>query len=75
WIRYYGLDDPTRFIDDLEWVLRTIQKAIFKRLQLPPAVVISRGSFGNDFRESQVNFQQTDKYQELRQLILAMKEN
>lgn len=72
WMKYYGLDNPKLFIDDLEWVIRTMQKAVFKRLQLPPAVVVSRGSFGNDFRESQVQFQPSNRYIELRNKILNM---
>lgn len=72
WIRYYGLDKPKAFIDDLEWVMRTVQKGIFKRIQLPPSIVISRGSFGNDFREAQVQFQSSNKYEELKKQILEM---
>ena len=46
WLTYYGLDDPRAFIDDLEWVLRTMQGAVFKRIQFPPLIMISRGAFG-----------------------------
>ncbi len=73
WIKYYGLDDPKKFIDDLEWVLSTMKKAVFKRLQMPPIVLVSRGSFGNDFRESQINTIPSMKYMDLKEKILLMK--
>lgn len=73
WIRYYGLDNPKKFIDDFEWVLSTMQKAIFKRLQMPPIVLVSRGSFGNDFREAQIKTIPSMKYMDLKEKILFMK--
>lgn len=71
WVKYYGLDDPQLFIADLEWVLRTVSQNVFKRYQMPPIVMVSRGAFGNDFRESQLQAELTDRYHELKQLILA----
>ena len=38
WVRFYGLGDPQAFIDDLEWVVRTIHNAAFKRIQACPAI-------------------------------------
>jgi hypothetical protein len=52
---YYGLDDPMSFIEDFKWFVKTWQKAIFKRIQSPPLITISRGSFGYDYRESQIS--------------------
>lgn len=72
WIPYYGLDDPKAFIDDLEWVLASIQKSVFKRLQAPPIITVTRGSFGNDFRESQGTIEHTARYLSLREQILHM---
>lgn len=45
WIHFYQLT-PKAFVDDLEWVLRTMQNAVFKRIQMPPIVMISRGVSG-----------------------------
>ncbi len=59
WLTYYGLDNSESFYKDLEWVLSTMQKAVFKRVQSPPIVLISRGSFGTDFREVQGKFYQS----------------
>ncbi|MFV0382206.1 MAG: NAD(+) synthase [Breznakia sp.] len=72
WICYYGLDNPKLFIEDLEWVIHTMHTAIFKRIQMPPIVVLSRGAFGNDYRESQIAFTKSDVYQTLRKKILKM---
>lgn len=38
WVRFYGLDEPSAFIDDLTWVLRSMRTAAFKRIQAPPAI-------------------------------------
>ncbi|MFV0479099.1 MAG: NAD(+) synthase [Anaerorhabdus sp.] len=53
WLTYYGLDDPDLFYSDLKWIVETMNKAIFKRIQMPPIVLVSRGGFGSDFREVQ----------------------
>ena len=73
WIRYYQLDEPRKFIEDLEWVLNTFNRNVFKRYQVPPVVMVSRGAFGNDFRESQLSCDRSDRYKELREKILNMK--
>lgn len=73
WLKYYHLDDGEAFIKDLEWVLRQLRISVFKRIQMPPIITISRGAFGLDFRENQMNLQQTSKYIELREAILKKK--
>ena len=72
WLRHYGLDEPEAFIQDLEWVLRTMQGAVFKRIQFPPLILISRGAFGSDVREAQMRPEATKRYRQLREQILAM---
>lgn len=72
WVRYYGLDDPKAFIEDLEWVLRQMRISVFKRIQMPPNITLSRGSFGFDFRENQAVYEQTDSYNKLKKQILAL---
>lgn len=71
WIRYYRLDDPQKFIEDLEWVLQKFQLGVFKRLQTPPIVMVSRGCFGSDFRENQVSYEKSNTYLALKEAILA----
>ncbi|MDH6366330.1 MULTISPECIES: NAD(+) synthase [unclassified Breznakia] len=70
WIRYYHLDDGKAFIEDLEWFLKQIANSVFKRIQMPPIVSLSRGAFGNDYREAQLGVIQSKRYQELKEKIL-----
>jgi len=56
WMIYYGLDNPNKFIEDIRWFMKSWHTAIFKRIQFPPIVTISRGSFGYDYRESQIPY-------------------
>jgi hypothetical protein len=39
---------------------------------MPPNITVTRGSFGNDFRENQGAYEQTARYRELREAILAL---
>jgi NAD+ synthase (glutamine-hydrolysing) len=41
------------WIDDLQWVERQVRINIFKRIQSPPIIVVSKRAFGFDLRESQ----------------------
>lgn len=50
----YGLDDPKAFVRDFRWFIRNWQLGIFKRIQFPPILTVSRGAFGFDYRESQL---------------------
>ena len=66
----YKLDDPQAFIQDLEWFIKTMERAVFKRIQAPPIIILSKGSFGYDIRESQLPVFWTDRYQNLKKQIL-----
>lgn len=72
WIRYYHLDEGTKFIEDLEWILRQMKTATFKRLQMPPILVVSNHGFGASKLESQGMLEGTKTYQELKAQILAL---
>jgi NAD+ synthase (glutamine-hydrolysing) len=72
WMKFYGLDDPKAFIDDLQWVLSNVQNAVYKRIQMPPIIMVSRGAFGADYRESQVRFQYSEKFNLLKGQILKL---
>ena len=72
WIRFYGLDDPIAFIEDLEWVIRQTANSVFKRIQMPPTIMVVRDTCGFEYRENQVKFEQTARYRELRAAILAL---
>lgn len=56
WIRYYQLDEPKNFVEDIQWFIKAWHFAVFKRIQFPPVVTVSRGSFGYDYRESQLPY-------------------
>jgi NAD+ synthase (glutamine-hydrolysing) len=67
----YGLDDPRAFVEDLEWVVKSIHRAVFKRIQAPPIIILSKGSYGFDIRESQLPVCWTARYRELKERVLA----
>jgi NAD+ synthase (glutamine-hydrolysing) len=67
----YGLHDPALFVSDLEWVVAGMQRAVYKRIQAPPIIILSKSSFGYDIRESQLAPCFTDKYRELKARILG----
>lgn len=59
WLQVYGLDqDNQAFKDDMRWFKRSVNQAVFKRIQMPPIVLISRGAFGYDYRETQGMFEE-----------------
>jgi len=70
-LRYYELNQGLAFMTDLEWVLKSFSKGVFKRIQLPPNIMISRGAFGYDYRESQMTFEATPLYLALKEKIVA----
>lgn len=52
-LSHYGLDKKEAFIDDLKWFFGLLNSSVYKRIQMPPIVAISRGAFGYDYRETQ----------------------
>lgn len=70
-ISHYGLDQPKQFIDDFEWVLQLWNRAYFKRVQMPPNIIVSKGAFGYDYREAQMPYEKTEKYRKLVGAILS----
>jgi NAD+ synthase (glutamine-hydrolysing) len=68
---HYGLDKAQAFITDLEWVLSLWNKAYFKRVQMPPNIIVSKGAFGYDYREAQMSYEKTALYLRLKEKILA----
>ena len=71
WVRFYGLDDPGAFISDIEWVLRQMHAAAFKRIQSPPAILLSasRAPWGDG--EVQRRWEPDDAYLALKEDILS----
>ena len=72
WLKYYGLDDPEAFINDLQWILKCMKRNVFKRIQSPPVVAFSDYAYGVR-NECQQNPDDSLAFQELRARILAKK--
>lgn len=45
---------PTAWLEDLQWVERQLRINVYKRIQSPPLIVLSKRAFGFDLRESQL---------------------
>ena len=48
YLKAYGLDDGKKFVQDLDWVLATMNGAKYKRLQSPPILSLSSINFGSE---------------------------
>ncbi|MEG1253242.1 MAG: NAD(+) synthase, partial [Erysipelotrichaceae bacterium] len=72
WIKYYGLEDPMAFLKDMDWLKGTMKRNRFKRIQLPPLLVVSKNPYGNAYIESQSDFDES-YYDSLHKKIEAMK--
>ena len=59
--------DTTQWLDDLEWVAKQLRINVFKRIQAPPIIVLSKRAFGFDLRESQLPAYQPRAYQGIRE--------
>ena len=74
-IQRYGLDDPTEFINDLQWfVPLTEGMSVAKRVQSPPNIALNKTDYGYDKRESIMPFEPLENYLALRDKVLMMKE-
>lgn len=72
WVRFYGLDEPNAFADDLDWVLRTMKKAVFKRIQAPPYICLASPASVAAGPESQGAFAPSVRYRELEARVRAL---
>lgn len=73
YLNQYGLDNGQAFVEDLKWVLKTMNTAIYKRVQMPPIVMVSDNAFGMTYRESQMRLHLTKVEQDLIEQILTSK--
>lgn len=60
-MRYYELDNPENFLNDLDWILSSINKSVFKRVQGVPMIVISNAVLGLHRLENQMPRIYSDK--------------
>jgi NAD+ synthase (glutamine-hydrolysing) len=63
--------DSASWLEDLEWVTRQLHGSVFKRIQAPPIIVVSKRAFGFDLRESQLPGYTPRIYAERRSRVLA----
>ena len=63
--------DAGSFIEDLEHKWRLFKLSIFKRIQSPPIITVSKRAFGFDLRESQNSAHFTRNYSQLKKSILS----
>ena len=64
--------DSAAWVEDLEWVAAQLRTSVFKRVQAPPLVVLSKRAFGFDLRESQLPAYPLRAWAALRRQVLAM---
>lgn len=62
--------NPSDWITDLERVWRLFHLAVFKQIQSPPIISVSKRSLGYDFRRSQLPAHYTQKYLLLKKQIM-----
>ncbi|WP_028973995.1 NAD(+) synthase [Spirochaeta cellobiosiphila] len=67
----YKLGNPNIFVNDLTWFVRTMRTSIFKRIQAPPIILLSKTAFGYDLRESQFPWKETQEFRSLKNLIIG----
>ena len=72
WVRFYGLDDPRAFLDDLEWVVGSMRKAAFKRIQAAPSIRVASPASTQISYEMQGTVEPSERYKELRERICAL---
>lgn len=51
-LKIYKMDNAQEFINDLKWFCKKIRENVFKRIQSPPIITLTKESFGFDLRES-----------------------
>ncbi|MEG0959263.1 MAG: NAD(+) synthase [Erysipelotrichaceae bacterium] len=71
WVKYYGLDKPSAFLKDMDWLKTVMKRNRFKRIQLPPLLVVSKNPYGNAYIESQSDCDETN-YEYLHKKIEQM---
>jgi len=62
---------PEAFVADLEHKWRLFKLSLFKRIQAPPILAVSKRAFGFDLRESQNGVHYTREYLRLKNEILV----
>jgi NAD+ synthase (glutamine-hydrolysing) len=69
----YAIDDPAEFVRDLEWFQNQLQMSVFKRVQSPPIILLSKTAYGYDRRESMLPVGDTLLHNRLKGRVLSMR--
>ena len=69
-----GVDRPEEFVRDMDWFSSHIQSSVYKRIQCPPIILLSKTAYGYDRRESILPLDETRLYRSLRAKVLSMGE-
>lgn len=69
----YELGSPQVFIDDIEWIFRMVQIAVYKRIQSPPIIALGDSAYGNFIKEAQMLVMFTNEYLRLKEQIISKK--
>jgi len=69
----YGMAEGHAFVDEINFVFKTIKGSAFKRVQAPPIIITSKSSFGFDYRESILPFRISKKAKSLMEKIKDQK--
>jgi NAD+ synthase (glutamine-hydrolysing) len=51
-VERYGLKNAGQTLTHIEWLFDKFRKNVFKRVQAPPVLMLSKSAFGFDYRES-----------------------
>ncbi len=73
WMRFYGLDDPRAFADDLGWILRSMRHAAFKRIQAPPAIRLASAASIEAREEVQGEIEPSQRFKNLDARIRSLR--
>jgi len=71
-MKRWDVISPAEFVKDIEEFDKKFSNSVFKRVESGPIIITSKTSFGYDFRESMMPYQQTERELELKSQILTM---
>lgn len=71
-IKRWDIHNPKEFVRDLEWFYKKIQQNIFKRVQAPPIIILSKSAYGYDIRESQMPYVSTRAFDRMKEKVLHL---
>lgn len=72
-LRRNNIDRPREFLRDMDWFTSQVNRSVFKRVQCPPIVLLSKTAYGYDRRESILPLNESLQYRRLKERVLSMK--